>query len=50
MQVLGQEIEDALEQCFSTPNPRTQMIPRKVLDESASTVAFASSQFILYYK
>ena len=24
--------------------------PRKGLDESASTVAFTSSQFILYYK
>ena len=31
-------------QCFLTP------IPRKGLDESASTVAFTSSQFILYHK
>ena len=37
------EINDIV-QCFSTPSPR------KGLDESASTVAFTSSQFVLHYK
>jgi len=29
---------DALNQCFSTPSPRTQMSPRKALAESTSTM------------
>jgi len=30
---------DALDQCFSTPSPWTQISPRKALDESAITIS-----------
>ena len=33
--VLGDHVPNPLEQCFSTPSPRTQRSPRKGVDESA---------------
>jgi len=36
-----------LDQCHSTPNPRTKMSPRKDLDESASTMTMANNLILI---